>query len=73
MKNVALLVLGAGIGFALAHEFNKTAAGKDFFDTARLKAEEFRTALLEGYATREDELRASTVTSTQIPGTYADR
>jgi hypothetical protein len=64
MKNVVLLVLGAGIGFALAHEFNKTAAGRDFFETARLKADEFRTALVEGYTAREDELRA---------GTYADR
>ena len=33
MKNVVLLMLGAGIGFFAAHQFNKTAQGREFFET----------------------------------------
>ncbi|GAB3044713.1 hypothetical protein GCM10027052_28800 [Parafrigoribacterium mesophilum] len=69
MKNAVLLMLGVGIGFFAAHQFNKTAQGKDFFATVGEKAREFNNALVEGYRTRETELTAQHTT----PGQYADR
>ena len=69
MKNVVLLMLGVGVGFFAAHQFNKTAQGRDFFETVGEKAREFSNALVEGYRAREDELSAMQTT----PGQYADR
>jgi hypothetical protein len=69
MKNVVLLMLGAAVGFYAAHEFNKTAQGRDFFGTVSGKAREFGDALVDGYRTREDELAAQETTS----GPHADR
>jgi hypothetical protein len=69
MKNVVLLMLGVGVGFYAAHQFNKTAQGRDFFETVGEKAREFNNALVDGYRAREDELTAQQTT----PGQYADR
>ena len=69
MKNLVLLMLGVGLGFVAAHQYNKTAQGRDFFETVGEKAREVSTAVVDGYRTREDELTARNTT----PGQYADR
>jgi hypothetical protein len=58
MKNILLLILGVGAGFVIAHQVSKTPAGKQFFDDVDSRAREFSAALIDGYKTREAELRA---------------
>jgi hypothetical protein len=57
MKNILLLVIGVGAGFAIAHQVSKTPAGKRFFEDVDNRAKEFSAALIDGYKAREAELR----------------
>ena len=57
MKNILLLVIGVGAGFAIAHQVSKTPAGKQFFEDVDNRAKEFSSALIDGYKAREAELR----------------
>ena len=57
MKNILLLVIGVGAGFAIAHQVSKTPAGKQFFEDVDSRAKEFSAALIDGYKSREAELR----------------
>jgi hypothetical protein len=57
MKNILLLVIGVGAGFAIAHQVSKTPAGKQFFEDVDSRAKEFSAALIDGYRAREAELR----------------
>jgi hypothetical protein len=59
MKNFIWLVVGVAVGFALAHEANKTQQGKQFFRDLDTKAREFGEAISDGYRQREAELRAA--------------
>jgi len=59
MKNFIWLVVGVAVGFALAHEANKTQQGKQFFRDLDTKAREFGEAIPDGYRQREAELRAA--------------
>jgi hypothetical protein len=59
MKNLVLLVVGVGIGFVAAHQINKTPRGKRFFAGVDSRAKEFSSAVVEGYKTREAELRSA--------------
>ena len=58
MKNILLLVIGVGAGFAIAHQVSKTPAGKQFFEDVDRRAKEFSAALVDGYKAREAELRS---------------
>jgi len=58
MKNILLLVIGVGAGFAIAHQVSKTPAGKKFFEDVEHRAKEFGAALVDGYKAREAQLRA---------------
>jgi hypothetical protein len=58
MKNILLLVVGVGAGFAIAHQVSKTPAGKQFFEDVDRRAKEFSAALIDGYKAREAELRS---------------
>ena len=58
MKNILLLVIGVGAGFAIAHQVSKTPAGKQFFEDVDSRAKEFGAALIDGYRSREAELRS---------------
>jgi hypothetical protein len=58
MKNILLLIVGVGTGFVIAHQVSKTPAGKQFFDDVDNRAREFSAALIDGYKTREAELRS---------------
>jgi hypothetical protein len=58
MKNILLLVIGVGAGFAIAHQVSKTPAGKQFFEDVDNRAREFSAALIDGYKAREAELHS---------------
>jgi hypothetical protein len=57
MKNILLLIVGVGAGFAIAHQVSKTPAGKRFFEDVDTRAKEFSAALIDGYRAREAQLR----------------
>ncbi len=59
MKGVFLLIIGVGIGFLAAHQIAKTPEGKKFFSDVDWKAREFGSAVVDGYKSREAELRAA--------------
>ena len=59
MKGILLLAIGVAAGFLVAHQVAKTPEGKKFFDDVDSKAREFGGAVLDGYKSREAELRAA--------------
>ncbi len=59
MKSAIFLVVGAAIGFVVAHQVSRTPEGKAFFDDVDAKAREFGSAVVDGYKAREAELRAA--------------
>lgn len=59
MKNVLWLIIGVGLGFVAAHQLNKTPEGRRFFEDVDSRAHEFSSAVIDGYKTREAELRAA--------------
>ncbi|MEO6943595.1 MAG: hypothetical protein ABI053_02670 [Lacisediminihabitans sp.] len=66
MKNVLWLIVGVGIGFYAAHRVNQTPQGKAFFEDVDTKAREFGDAVVEGYKTREAELRAAVANAEDV-------
>lgn len=66
MKNVLWLVVGVGIGFYAAHRINQTPQGRAFFEEVDTKAREFGDAVVEGYKTREAELRAAVADAEEV-------
>jgi hypothetical protein len=59
MRGVFLLVIGVVAGFVLAHQVAKTPEGKRFFADVDHKTREFSEAVMDGYKSRESELRAA--------------
>ncbi len=59
MKGALLVAVGVVVGFVAAHELAKTPKGKQFFDDVDVKAKDFGSAVVDGYKTREAELRAA--------------
>ena len=59
MKNLVLVVVGVAIGFLVAHTVSRTPQGKRFFDDVNSRAREFGSAVVDGYTSREAELRAA--------------
>ncbi|MCM6760903.1 hypothetical protein NB037_00585 [Rathayibacter sp. ZW T2_19] len=59
MKNFVLVVVGIGLGFALAHQVARTAAGARLFEDLNRTAKELGDAVSEGYHQREAELKAA--------------
>lgn len=57
MKYVLWLLAGVGLGFVVAHQVNRTEAGKAFFDDINNKTTQLTDALREGYRERAEELR----------------
>jgi hypothetical protein len=58
MKSIVLLVVGTAAGFAIAHQVNKSPAGRKFFGQVETRAREFGSALIDGYKTREADLHS---------------
>jgi hypothetical protein len=61
MKNLVLVVVGVAIGFVAAHAVSRTPDGKRFFDEIDSRAREFGSAVVDGYKSREAELRGTPV------------
>jgi hypothetical protein len=59
MKAPLLLAVGIAVGFVAAHQLAKTPQGKQFFDDVDAKAKDFGSAVVDGYKSREAELRAA--------------
>jgi hypothetical protein len=59
VKSFFWLVVGVGLGFAVAHKINDTAQGRQFFSDIDKKARDFGTAVSDGYHKREAELRTA--------------
>ncbi|NEM90225.1 hypothetical protein [Galbitalea soli] len=59
MKKFLWFVIGIGAGFAIAHQVAKTPEGSRFFEGVDSKARQFGAALLDGYKSREAELRGA--------------
>ena len=59
MRSILFLVAGVAIGFVIAHQVSKTPQGKAFFDDIDSKARQFGDAVVDGYKSREAELRAA--------------
>ncbi|MHC2186022.1 hypothetical protein [Rathayibacter agropyri] len=59
MKNILLIVIGIGLGFAVAHQISRTEAGARLFADLNRTAKELGEAVSEGYHQREAELKAA--------------
>lgn len=59
MKSILWFTVGVAAGFAVAHQVNRTAQGREFFAGLDAKARAFGRAVAEGYHAREAELRAA--------------
>lgn len=59
MTKFLWLMFGVGLGFLAAHQINKTPEGQRFFQDVDNRAHEFSSAVVDGYKTREAELRAA--------------
>lgn len=59
MKTALWFLVGVGTGFVIAHQINKTAQGRSFFNDLDVKARDFTSAVSDGYRQREAELRSA--------------
>jgi hypothetical protein len=59
MKSILFLIVGVAAGFVIAHQVSRTEQGKKFFEDVDSKAREFGSAVVDGYKSREAELRAA--------------
>ena len=59
MKNFFWLIVGAALGFVIAHKVSQTEQGKAFLSDVDKKSRDFKDAIVEGYRLREEELRAT--------------
>lgn len=69
MKKLLWLFAGVGIGFIVAHQVNSTPEGRRFFEGVDAARREFTDAVVDGYKSREAELRAAVA---QAEETIAD-
>ncbi|KQO82843.1 MULTISPECIES: hypothetical protein [unclassified Frigoribacterium] len=60
MKSLFLLSVGVVVGFTAAHLYNKTPRGSRLFGELDGSLTSFRAALVDGYRSREAELRSDT-------------
>jgi hypothetical protein len=61
MKSALLLAGGVLLGFAAAHAANRSPRGKQFFEGVDARLDEYRAAAIEGFRTRNAEVRALAV------------
>ena len=66
MKSALLLIAGAVAGFVIAHQVAKTPQGQQFFADVDAKAKEFGDAVVQGYKTREAELRSAVADAQEV-------
>ncbi len=73
MKSVLWLIAGVAVGFAAAHIIARTEAGERFFSEVDAKAQEFGSAVIDGYKAREAELRAAVAEAEDVIADLAKR
>ncbi|MBC7723175.1 MAG: hypothetical protein H7146_00265 [Burkholderiaceae bacterium] len=59
MKSALWLIVGVGLGFAAAHQINRTTQGRAFFENVGGRVDEFTSAVRDGYTDRSTELRTA--------------
>ena len=59
MKNLVLLSVGVALGLVGAHLLNSTPRGRRFFGELDGGLDHFRAAVVDGYRSRDAELRGS--------------
>ena len=59
MKNLVLLSVGVALGLVGAHLLNSTPRGRRFFGELDGGLDHFRAAVVDGYRSRDAELRAA--------------
>ncbi|MCJ1713828.1 hypothetical protein ACLBWP_00485 [Microbacterium sp. M1A1_1b] len=57
MKQLFFVVVGVVIGFLVAHRVSRTSVGATFFAEVDARTTAFRSAVADGYRSREAELR----------------
>lgn len=73
MRSALWLIVGVGLGFLAAHQVNRTPEGRAFFEGLDSRTRQFTDAVIDGYRSREAELRAGTDDTGDASGTHADR
>ncbi len=73
MKGILLVAIGVVAGFAIAHQVAKTPEGKKFFEDVDTKARDFSSAVVDGYKTREAELRAAVAQAEDVIADLSNR
>ncbi|GHF08767.1 hypothetical protein [Pseudolysinimonas yzui] len=66
MKGLLLLTVGVAAGFAIAHQVSKTPEGQKFFAEVDKKAKDFSDAVVQGYKSREAELKQTVAEATGV-------
>jgi hypothetical protein len=69
VKNIVLVGVGVGLGFLVAHQASRTAAGAQLFDEVDATLTRVRGAIVDGYQLREAELRAAIAGRDESAGT----
>lgn len=57
MKSALWLAVGVGVGFVVAHQLNRTPAGRALFEDLDARSRQFTGGIVDGYRSREAELR----------------
>ncbi|MET1043604.1 MAG: hypothetical protein ABWX59_05705 [Microbacteriaceae bacterium] len=73
MKKALWLLIGVIAGFVVAHQVNKTPEGRQFFADVDDKARSFGNAVVDGYKSREAELRAAVADAEEAIADLAKR
>ncbi len=73
MKGLLLLTVGVAAGFAIAHQVSKTPEGQKFFADVDKKAKDFGDAVVQGYKSREAELKQTVVEATGVVSDLSTR
>jgi hypothetical protein len=73
VKKILWLAAGVGLGFVVAHQLSKSPKGAAFFEDVDAKAREFGASVVDGYRSREAELRAAVADAEDVIADLAKR
>ncbi|WP_166871816.1 MULTISPECIES: hypothetical protein [unclassified Salinibacterium] len=73
MKKALWLLIGVVAGFIVAHQVNKTPEGRRFFAEVDDRTRSFGSAVVDGYKSREAELRAAVADAEEAIADLAKR
>ncbi|HWL61053.1 MAG TPA: hypothetical protein VNQ48_09260 [Microbacteriaceae bacterium] len=73
LRALGWIAVGVAVGFVVAHQVSRTEQGRRFFDEVDSKAKEFGAAVVDGYKSREAELRAAVAEAEEVIADLAKR